>query len=309
MNGLISALDTTIETKKILSQLSDKELGEIKQTVLNDFEIKGFISKYADVIDDEMIDRGLSVLIEYIRSRNRNQKYNARLKLYANNFHVDYSPNPDYIKEQKKEFWKTRLNIKDLSMENQRATVQDIEPNLDNMALYGELVDMVKNFDAKKKNMGLWVQGAIGVGKTYMVTAFAKELNKKESGVTIIEFSDFVEKLKNSISSDSDRIEKDLNKIKFVDVLVIDDIGAEYTTQWVIDTILKPVMNHRYKKEMLTIVTSNLTKQQYKERLESPANSKRTTEDNKAMAKQLFARIDGLMKEVSVYGDNRREQF
>jgi len=153
------------------------------------------------------------------------------------------------------------------------------------------------------------VQGGFGIGKTYLMSAMAKELNKKGAGVTMVELGEFIETYKNNFGNNEDKQEKVLNKLIFVDVLIIDDIGAEHTTEWSIEQIIYPILNKRYKSERLTFFTSNLTKVDYAKRLINPANKKKTDKDTKETASRLLTRLDALTKEIQTSGDNKRESY
>lgn len=283
----------------------ERELDIIKK----DSEMRKFLADRADIVTKEMTIKGLNVIREYMRRRNENGAFIPRLRIYGNNFNIDNVPNPQYVEKEKREYWRSLLDLKGLSKENRMADIADYELTSERIGVYNEVLGIIENFDLNKKQRGLWVQGDFGIGKTYLMSAMAKELNKKGAGVTMVELGEFIETYKNNFRNNEDKQQKVLNNLIFVDVLIIDDIGAEHTTEWAILQVIYPIINKRYKSDKLTFFTSNLTKFDYAKRLISPANQKKNDKDTKETAKRLLTRIDGLTKEIQTSGDNRRESY
>lgn len=286
-------------------KIIERELNIIKQ----DTEMRKFISDRADIITKEMTIKGLNVIREYMRRRNENGAFIPRLRIYGNNFNIDNVPNPQYVEKEKREYWKSLLDLKGLSKENRMADIADYELTSERIGVYNEVLGIIENFDLNKKQHGLWIQGDLGIGKTYLMSAMAKELNKKGASVTMVELGEFIETYKSNFGKNEDKQQKILNNLIFADVLIIDDIGAEHTTEWAIDQIIYPIINKRYKSEKLTFFTSNLTKLDYAKRLISPAKQVKSDKDTKETAKRALTRIDGLTKEIQTSGNNRRESY
>ena len=256
-----------------------------------------------------MTIRGLNVIREYMRRRNENGAFIPRLRIYGNNFNIDNVPNPQYVEKEKRAYWKSLLKLDGLSKENRMADINDYELTADRIGVYNEVLEIIENFDLNKKQRGLWVQGGLGIGKTYLMSAMAKELNKKGAGVTMVELGEFIETYKSNFRNNEDKQQKVMDNLIFVDVLIIDDIGAEHTTEWAIEQIIYPIINKRYKEERLTFFTSNLTKVDYAKRLISPANQKKNDKDTRETAKRALTRLDALTKEIQTGGKNRRESY
>ena len=283
----------------------ERELDIIKK----DPEMRKFIADRADIITKEMTIKGLNVIREYMRRRDENGPYIPRLRIYGNNFNIDNVPNPQYVEKEKRAYWKSLLKLDGLSKENRMADINDYELTADRIGVYNEVLEIIENFDLNKKQRGLWVQGGLGIGKTYLMSAMAKELNKKGAGVTMVELGEFIETYKSNFRNNEDKQQKVMDNLIFVDVLIIDDIGAEHTTEWAIEQIIYPIINKRYKEERLTFFTSNLTKVDYAKRLISPANQKKNDKDTRETAKRALTRLDALTKEIQTGGKNRRESY
>ncbi|WP_252314736.1 ATP-binding protein [Sinobaca sp. H24] len=93
-----------------------------------------------------------------------------------------------------------------------------------------------------------------------------------------------------------------IDSIKKVDVLILDDIGAETTSAWIRDDVLGVILQYRMMEKLPTLYTSNYN---YKELENHLSYSQRGgTEDMKAS--RIMERIKHLTEAVHVDGDNKR---
>ena len=115
-------------------------------------------------------------------------------------------------------------------------------------------------------NKGLFITGAYGVGKTYLASCIANEIIKNGKSVifgTLIQLLDFIR----DSYSDSEVSDKDyLNLYSSVDLLVIDDLGKEKPTEWVLEKLFL-IVNNRYNNYLPIVITTNYNRNQLRERL------------------------------------------
>lgn len=105
---------------------------------------------------------------------------------------------------------------------------------------------------------GLLFMGRCGVGKTHLAVAILRELalNKGVAG-RFCDFHELLRQIKNSYNPVSGTTEMDLlQPICRVELLVLDDLGAEKPSPWVLDT-LHFVINQRYLHQLTTLITTN----------------------------------------------------
>lgn len=106
---------------------------------------------------------------------------------------------------------------------------------------------------------GLLMCGPIGVGKTHLAVGIIRELMVKKSVPCL--FFDYRELLKIIQNSYNDSVQvtefEILKPVFETEVLVLDELGAIRTTEWVWDTV-NYILNTRYNQEKTTIITTNL---------------------------------------------------
>lgn len=154
----------------------------------------------------------------------------------------------------------------------------------------------------KKTNKGLYIVGDLGVGKTYLSVALANSLVKNNEKVAFLKTSNFFNEMKSYIVNNSYMIERNIEKLKKVTYLFIDDIGAESVSEFVRDDILLNVLDYRLENGLITIFTSNLNKSD----LLNHYTYDRKDNSNKMKAKRLLERIDILTNDYALLGQDKR---
>lgn len=134
----------------------------------------------------------------------------------------------------------------------------------------------VNNFDNLKiRNMLL--MGSVGVGKTYLSKIIAKEVFKKNKSVLFISAFSLFNSL-GEVTFKNHEKAKYLDYLTNIDLLVIDDLGAQNINKILLQDLLA-LINERVENKKSTIITTNLNhidiKNNFGERLFSRLNDKR----------------------------------
>jgi DNA replication protein DnaC len=106
---------------------------------------------------------------------------------------------------------------------------------------------------------GLLFHGPYGVGKTHLAVAVLKAVIRKTGArAYFFETPELLRQVRHTYNARVDETEMGvLEPILQADILVLDDLGAEKTSEWVQET-LGVVINSRYNKRRPMILTSNL---------------------------------------------------
>ena len=148
---------------------------------------------------------------------------------------------------------------------------------------------------------GCYLHGSFGCGKSYLVAALLNELAKKNIKVIMMYYPEMLRRLKESFS-DGDSFANYMKNLKSVDILMIDDIGAETVTPWNRDEVLGTILQYRMDNKLPTFFTSNFTI----EELESHfANS--NNKDDIVKSRRIMERIKYLTEDIEIISENRRK--
>ena len=113
-----------------------------------------------------------------------------------------------------------------------------------------------RNF--RSSTRGLFFLGDPGVGKTHLAVAILKQviLTRGARGL-FYDTRDLLKVIRGTYNNDVKTTELDvLRPVMEADLLVLDDLGAEKTSEWVEET-LNLIVNTRYNERRATIFTSN----------------------------------------------------
>lgn len=116
-------------------------------------------------------------------------------------------------------------------------------------------------------NDGLFIHGEYGVGKTGIVAAVLKTLMEHDRDGYFIPVPDLLDSIRATYGEHATEDDhKLLRRVKDVELLVLDDIGAERPSDWVVEKLFT-IINRRHSEMLPTFFTSNLSIPQLAERL------------------------------------------
>ncbi len=92
---------------------------------------------------------------------------------------------------------------------------------------------------------GLWIQGNVGTGKTTLAMLVSKAALDAGRSVAIYSLPRLLNLLRESMQSDGGMLDL-LDRLGAVDLLHIDDLGAENSTDWVLEQLYS-IVNSRYE--------------------------------------------------------------
>ncbi len=120
--------------------------------------------------------------------------------------------------------------------------------------------DYVNALDERlARGQGIWLQGEIGTGKTTLAMLISAEALRAGYSVAIYSLPRLLSLLRDTFHDESEAsLDELLERLAAVDLLHIDDVGAEQTTPWVLEQ-LYTIVNTRYEDQKAIVLTTNIT--------------------------------------------------
>jgi DNA replication protein DnaC len=112
-----------------------------------------------------------------------------------------------------------------------------------------------ENLDAGR---GLWFDGPVGTGKTSLAILVAKAAKDAGRTYAVYPVPRLLAEIKRTFDRDaSDNYMAVFRRLCTVDVLVLDDLGAEKQTEWVLEQLYS-IVNERWQDRRSIVVTTNI---------------------------------------------------
>ncbi|HYB26956.1 MAG TPA: ATP-binding protein [Solirubrobacteraceae bacterium] len=139
---------------------------------------------------------------------------------------------------------------------------------------------------------GLWFMGPVGTGKTTLAMLVSKAALEAGRSVAIYSLPRLLNEIRETHRPDRSHMDL-LDRLTAVDLLHIDDVGAERTTDWVLEELYS-IVNARYEDERSMVITTNL--------LEREALCEQITE-------RTVSRLTEMCDQLLLPGHDRRTEF
>jgi DNA replication protein DnaC len=140
-----------------------------------------------------------------------------------------------------------------------RYPITEVEPSA-TVAATRRFVDRIDaNLDAGN---GLWFMGPAGNGKTTLALLVTKAALSSGRSAVRYTLPDLLRRIRQTFDADRSGSHNDLfTNLVSVDLLHIDDIGAEQTTPWVLEELYS-IINARYEEQRSIVITTNILDRQ-----------------------------------------------
>ena len=115
---------------------------------------------------------------------------------------------------------------------------------------------------------GLWLMGDTGTGKTTLAMLVSKFSLEAGRSVAIYSLPKLLARIRRTYDSEpgGDSYLTFFERLACVDLLHIDDLGAEKSSDWVLEQ-LYVLVNERYERQRSVVVTTNLDQQRLEEQI------------------------------------------
>jgi DNA replication protein DnaC len=140
---------------------------------------------------------------------------------------------------------------------------------------------------------GLWFTGSVGTGKTTLAMLVSKAAMEAGHTVAIYSLPRLLAMLRGSYDDDALYSLNDLiDRLCAVDLLHIDDVGAEQSSPWVLEQ-LYTIINTRYEDGRAVMLTTNLPDDELKDQI----------------GHRTVSRLNEMCTVLLLHGEDQREGF
>jgi DNA replication protein DnaC len=173
-----------------------------------------------------------------------------------------------------------------------RPPVFDMARDLQTKIAVNEVRSFVDDLDARLQGgRGLWLFGDTGTGKTTLAMLISKAALEAGKTVAIYSLPKLLARIRRTYDSEpgGDSYLSFFERLTSVDLLHIDDLGAEKRSDWVLEQ-LYALVNERYEAQRSILITTNLPHPELEEQIGS----------------RTVSRLTQICDEVEVRGEDRR---
>ncbi len=173
-----------------------------------------------------------------------------------------------------------------------RPPVSDMTRDLEAKAGVAKVREFVDDLDGRvDQGRGLWLFGDTGTGKTTLAMLISKAALESGRSVAIYSLPKLLARIRQTYDSEpgEDSYLAFFERLTSVDLLHIDDLGAEKRSDWVLEQ-LYALINERYEAQRSMLITTNLPHEQLEEQIGA----------------RTVSRLTQMCDEVPLFGADRR---
>jgi DNA replication protein DnaC len=113
-----------------------------------------------------------------------------------------------------------------------------------------------KDYAVSPFNHWLLLMGGYGCGKTHLAAAIAHTAVDHHIQTLLMTVPDLLDLLRSDYDEQNEERDS-LSKVREIDLLILDDLGTQNSTQWAVEKLFQ-IINYRYIKKLATVFTTNL---------------------------------------------------
>jgi DNA replication protein DnaC len=173
-----------------------------------------------------------------------------------------------------------------------RPPVSDMARDLSTKAAVVDVGAFIDELDQRlDAGRGLWLFGDTGTGKTTLAMLISKAALEAGRSVAIYSLPKLLARIRRTYDSEpgGDSYLSFFERLTAVDLLHIDDLGAEKRSDWVLEQ-LYALINERYEAQRSVLITTNLPHDELEEQIGS----------------RTVSRLSQMCDEVPLFGADRR---
>ena len=141
-----------------------------------------------------------------------------------------------------------------------RPPVSDMARDPGRAPVFGTIREYAEHVSERlDEGRGLWLMGDVGTGKTTLAMLVSKAAVEAGRTVAIYSLPRLLARIRRTYDADpgEDSYLEFFRRLTSVDLLHIDDLGAEKSSDWVLEQ-LYAIVDDRYQSQRAMVVTTNL---------------------------------------------------
>jgi DNA replication protein DnaC len=191
-------------------------------------------------------------------------------------------------------------------------------------AIVSEVRRYVRNLDARlDEGRGLWLTGDVGTGKTSLAMLVSKAALDAGRSVAIYSLPRLLNMIRDEVGAESSLLDL-LDRLSSVDLLHIDDLGAQHTTPWRLEQLYS-IVDARYQAKRAIVATTDLMPSELAEQMgrrilttvsrdndgQSSQERKVVSDDSsEVVGKRIVSRLVEMCGDpLPLYGDDKRREL
>lgn len=155
----------------------------------------------------------------------------------------------------KKEKLESAYIVRDIGEEAIDADVSSNNLDLDSMNLFTSL-GLALNGGSKP---WVFVHGEEGSGKTYAIASFSNFMAAQGASVAFLDTAKRLDELKGLAINNKQRFDNTMRMYETCDILVLDNFGSEFKSEYLRDQILLPLLSYRSSKRGMVVFSSSFS--------------------------------------------------
>lgn len=161
-------------------------------------------------------------------------------------------------------------------------------------------VRMAREMVSPKENgKGLYLYGGPGIGKTFLASIVGNTFLRQGKRVLFTN----TKQLRYQFRENLQHPDHPDRKLETVDLLIIDDLGAERFNAWGLEQLAR-VIDSRYRDKKLTLVTSNYGLKNLGEKMAQVTGT--PDAQDRDVSARICSRLAGMTLQVQMYGLDQR---